>query len=336
VVSISAKGQPSKRETSLSLGVLMVLAGIAVGVFLKQFRYNPAIFVGVPPQAGSAGTFAVDLSGDMLADLAEGMAPLTPLERFGPQNLSDKINGKAELYLAANVLGLLCQRFAETRDPSSWMEAFVYDMGTLQRAFAVYSIQRRADAKNVNVTQFAYRTENALFFAHGRYYVELIAAVITEKMAQAMQLFAQNFIKKTGLSSARIDELILFPQQGLDEDSITLLISDAFGFDRFDNVFMANYILGNTELRAFLSSRKDSLEASELVAAYHDFLKANGGVDAKSDMKIPGVKLVNIFDTYELIFSHGKFLAGVHEAEEREKAEKLAVALMQKLSGAAR
>jgi hypothetical protein len=45
---------------------------------------------------------------------------------------------------------------------------------------------------------------------------------------------------------------------------------------------------------------------------------------------------VNIFDTYELIFSHGKLLAGVHEAEERDKAEKLAVTLMEKLSGARR
>ena len=333
---ISLKGQPTKRETYFGFSILVVLAGIAIGVFLKQFHYNRAIFIVTPPQEGSAGTSPFDLSGDMLADLAEGMAPLTPPETFGPHNLSDKINGKAELYLSAKVLGLLCQRFAEIGNPSSWMEAFVYDMGTLRRAFAVYSIQRRADAENADVTQFAYRTENALFFAHGRYYVELIAAVITEKMAEAMQLFAQNFIRKTGLSSATIDELALFPREGLDEDGITLLISDAFGFGRFDNIFMASYILGNTELRAFLSPRKDSWEASELVAAYHDFLKANGGVDAQSGMKIPGSKLVNMFDTYELIFSHGKFLAGVHEADERDKAEKLALTLMQRLSGAAR
>jgi hypothetical protein len=336
VVPISAKGQPTKRETYIGLGILVVLAGIAFGVFLKQFHYNPVIFVGTRPQEGSAGTSTVSLSGDFLADLAEGMAPLTPPETFGPHNLSDKINGKAELYLSAGVLSLRCQRYAETGNPNSWMEAFVYDMGTLRRAFAVYSIQRRADAENVDVTQFAYRTENALFFAHGRYYVELIAAVITEGMVEAMQSFAQNFVTKTGLSGAKIDELALFPREGLEEDSITLLISDAFGFDRLDNVFMATYISGNTELRAFLSPRKDSLEASELGAEYHAFLMANGGADVKSGMHIPGSKLVNIFDTYELIFSHGKFLAGVHEAEERDKAEKLAVTLMEKLSGARR
>ena len=229
---------------------------------------------------------------------------------------------------------LLSQRFADAGDRNSWMEVFVYDMGTIRRAFAVYSVQRRPDAENIEVTDFAYRTENALFFARGRYYVELIAAVTTEKMAEVMQSFARNFIKKTGVHGERIEELALFPREQLDEDGITLLISDAFGFDRFDNVFMANYTLENTELTAFLSVRGDSSEASELVVAYQRFLIANGGVDIKSSTEIPGAKLVEILDTFELIFSHGRFLAGVHAGEDKGHAERLAVTLMQKLSGA--
>ncbi len=328
------KGKGTKTETYIGLGILLTLAGIAVGIFLKQFQYNPAIFVGIAPRPGSAAAPTVDLSGDIFTDLAEGIVPLSPPEIFGPDNLSDKINGKAELYLSAGFLRLLSQRFAEARDRNSWMEVFVYDMGTIRRAFAVYSVQRRPDAENVSLTDFAYRTENALFFAHGRYYVEVIAAVTTRKMDEVMQSFAQRFIEKTGAHDERIDELTLFPREHLDEDSITLLISDAFGFDRFDDVFMANYTLENTELTAFLSVRRDSSEASELVVAYQRFLIVNGGVDVKSGTEIPGAKLVEILDTFELIFSHGRFLAGVHAAEDKGHAERLAVTLMRKLSEA--
>jgi hypothetical protein len=326
-------GQPTKRETYIGFGILLVLAGVVIGIFVKQFHYNRAIIGGFLEGDTSAIPTA-DFSGELLVDLAKGMAPLNPPEVFGPQNLSDKINGRAELYLSAGFLSLNCQRFAKASDPNSWMEIFVYDMGTTRRAFAVYSMQRRPDAENLEVAEFAYRTENALFFAHGRYYVELIAAITTEDMVEAMRSFAHNFVGKTGAQGERIGELSLFPRERLDEDSVRLLISDAFGFDRFDNVFMANYVLEDTQLTAFLSVRADSSEASELAAAYRAFLMANGGVDVKLDMKIPGANLVEILDTFELIFSQGKFLAGVHEAQDRGLAEKLAVILMQKLSGA--
>ena len=332
--NISVRGQPTKIETCTAFGILLVLAGVVIGVFLKQFHYYPAISVGSAPGVGNSGAPRADLSGGMMADLAKGMVPLSPPEVFGPETLSDKINGRAELYLSAGFLSLVCQRLAEEGDPRSWMEVFVYDMGTARRAFAVYSMQRRPDAENSEVAEFAYRTENALFFAHGRYYVELIAAITTEDMVEAMGSFAHNFVKRTGLYGERIEELALFPREGLDKDSITLLASDAFGFDRFDNVFMANYVWEDIQLTAFLSARGASSEASELAAAYHAFLVANGGVDVKSDVGIPGARVVKIFDTFELFFSHGKILAGVHAAEDRGQAERLTVRLMQRLSGA--
>jgi hypothetical protein len=334
VRDISVKSQHTKRETYIGLGILSALVGITIGVFLKQFHYNPAVFVGISPRTANPVTSTVDLSGDTLIGLAEGMVPLSPPEIFGPENLSDKINGKAELYLSAGFLSLLSQRLAEKGDTNSWMEVFVYDMGTIRGAFAVYSVQRRSDAESTAVTDFAYRTENALFFTHGRYYVEVIAAVTTGRMVEAMRSFAQRFIKKTGVHDQRIDELALFPQEHLDKDNIILLSSDAFGFDRLDNVFMANYDLENAELTAFLSIRETPSEASELLAAYHGFLIENGGVEVKSDINIPGAKLVEILDTFELILSHGKFLAGVHAAEDKGEAERFARTLIRKLSGA--
>ncbi len=317
--------EPTKRETYIGFGILVVLAGIVIGVFLKQHHYNPAVLVG---RAQEGGTSVIPL-----ADLVEGMVPLNPVEIFGPENLSDKINGRAELYLSAGFLRLLCQRFAEENDSTSWMEVFIYDMGTIRRSFAVYSVQRRPDAEKMTFTQFAYRTENALFFLHGRYYVELIGAVTTARMAETMQVFAHTFIRGREVQGGGIEELSLFPREGLNEEGITLLISNAFGFDRFDNIFMAHYAVGSTQLTAFLSIRENPSEASELVGAYHSFLLANGGVNVESDIGVPGAKVVKILEGFEVFFSQGKFLAGIHAAQDRGQAEKHAIRLMQKLSG---
>jgi hypothetical protein len=325
-------GKPTKRETSIGFGILLVLAGIGIGVFLKQSHYNPAVLVGGAIEAGIPRAPKTDLSGEFLMEVAAGLIPLSPLKIFGPENLSDKINGRAELYLSAGFLRLFCQRFAETNDPSSWMEAFIYDMGTTRRAFAVYSVQRRPDAEKATFAEFAYRAENALFFLHGRYYVELIAATTTARMAETMQVFALAFIGKFQVQGGGIEELALFPREGLNEEGITFLISDAFGFDRFDNVFMADYAAGRTQLTAFLSMRENPSEASELVGAYYGFLLANGGVSVESDFGVPGAKVVEILDGFEVVFSYGKFLAGIHGAQDRGQAEKYAIRLMQKLS----
>lgn len=327
-------GQPTKRETFIGLGILLVLAGIVIGVFLKQSHYNPAVLVRSSLEAGIPAATKADLSEEFLMEVPAGMVPMSTREIFGPENLSDKINGRAELYLSAGFLRLLCQRFAEANDSNSWMEAFVYDMGTMRRAFAVYSVQRRADAEKIPGIEFAYRVENALFFLHGRYYVELIAAVTKEEMAEAMRSFADNFIAKAEVQGGDIEELALFPREGLNEEGITFLVSDAFGFDRFDNVFMADYAVGSTQLTAFLSMRENPSEASDLAGAYHGFLLANGGVNVESDIGVPGAKVVKILDSFEVVFSHGKFLAGIHAAQDKGQAERHAVRLMQKLSGA--
>ena len=74
-------------------------------------------------------------------------APWDRRRRYDAATLSDKINGKAELYLAAGFERLECRRFALADDPAGWLERFVYTMRAAPGAFAVYSQQRRPQAQ---------------------------------------------------------------------------------------------------------------------------------------------------------------------------------------------
>ena len=49
-------------------------------------------------------------------------------------------------------------------------------------------------------------------------------------------------------------------------------------------------------------------------------------------VSIPDAWLVKVFDTFEVLFVHDSYLAGVHEAERQDLAEELALALKQSLT----
>jgi len=58
--------------------------------------------------------------------------------------------------------------------------------------------------------------------------------------------------------AARIPELELFPPENLAAGSQGLQVADAFGFDRFTNVFTAKYRMDNAEVLAFSEMTKTS------------------------------------------------------------------------------
>jgi Family of unknown function (DUF6599) len=258
---------------------------------------------------------------------------LSQPESFGPETLSEKIDGKAELYLSAGFIQLLTQRFSRKGNPEAWLELFLYDMGSSKNAFAVYSVQRREDGRRIDLGDFAYETGDALFLVHGRYYGEVIAPALGKAAAEFLPALGRAVVEKVKTSRDGMAELGLFPAEHLERESISLLAADAFGFDRFRSVFTARYTLGATDLTAFLSQQASPAEAAELAAAYHQFLLKNGGKEVKPGPGLSGLRVVELFGTYELIFSEGRVLAGVHGAEKREAAEQLARLLKQRLSG---
>ncbi len=85
---------------------------------------------------------------------------------------------------------------------------------------------------------------------------------------------------------------------------------------------------------AFLSRRQDTREAQDLASAYHKFLVTFGGQNIKTALPIEKAQLVEILESYEVIFSCGPFIAGVREAEDKNQAMILAIRLYNKLKEA--
>src|ERR1039457_2527242 len=163
---------PGPGERAIAACSLAVLAAVLAGVCIRQTRFDPAVMMsaGVPPAAPAQA-----MPG-LLEKWPAGLSPMSGAEAFSPGTLSDKIDGKADLYLSAGFVSLKDQRVALAGGAGSWMEMLVFDMGLPANAFSVYSSQRRPNAADAGIADYSYEADNELCLVHGNYYVELVCS----------------------------------------------------------------------------------------------------------------------------------------------------------------
>jgi hypothetical protein len=310
-----SKSVPSSKERNLSLFLVGVLVLIGVLMIVLQTRYDPSMW---RLQSRSRDDAVVEQQTDSLpvtSDVAiEGLTPLSPPETYQTNNLSDKIDGKAELYLEAGFRRLQSRRFGLSGQPDQWMESYIYDMGQIRGAFAVFSAQRRSKVRPLEVTPHAYQAGNGLFFVHGRYYVEIIAAQLSENMQTKMQAMAQAFVAAQQVNAQPLEALSHFPTCNLVPHSQTLVANSAFGLDRLNWIYTARYEKDQVEGVAFLSKRSSALEAAELANAFRDYWMDYGGEALDAPSAPPDLQVVSILDSYEIVWVQDTYLIGVHEA----------------------
>jgi hypothetical protein len=319
--------------------ILATLGLISVWLLVQQSRFNPAVLVAQRgaqlhgrPQAAAGQSMAATAA---LIPKVPGFTPLAPAESFGPDNLSDKIDGKAELYLSAGFKEMSCRSFTGGDQNKAHVEVFIYDMGSASNAFAVFSGQRRPGSPNIPLTPNAYATTNALFFTQGPYYVEIVADRASESLLASLQDYAKvllaKFPQEEGPKTPETAKL--FPQEGLTSDSVRLNASDVFGLEGLNNVFTGEYTLKNGTATAFLAERDTPELAQADAKKYREFLAVNGYTKVQSPGAPEGLEVLSLDKSFEIVFAQGRILAGVHDASSPAAALNLAAALKTALKG---
>jgi len=346
----SVSSRAKRLESAISIFLLAALFLIGFAVFIKQFDFDMSRFgIGAAapllPARGSKTIAEEKPPFDSL--VPSGFKKLSEAETYIPENLYEKIDGKASLYIESGFVKLFTQRFVSENDDSLWFELFLFDMAAVRNAFSVYSVQKRADVEILPSAQFGYRTSNALYFVHDRFYVELVGSSESADLFVAMSEVADKLAgppfllsqESRGGKVTEIPELTLFPQENIVAGSAKLYLSNVFGFDGFSDTFVCQYRLGEEVLTAFLSRRPGPQDARTTAENYYNFLIDNGGKakpTSHDTLKTIGGKVVDFYGTTEIIFAIGPYVAGVHEAKNQQSAEKLAAQLINKLSDASR
>lgn len=324
---------PSVRETAAAFAVLALLGCVLAWLLAVQSHFSPAVTLVFSPRGADLPAVPVRAAvPDLLVAWPPAIRPMSAAEAFVPATLSDKIDGKAEVYLAAGVSGLHCQRLALIHSPGSWIEMFVFDMGKPANAFSVFSSQKRTDVADLKLADYAYRAGNEIVFVHGSNYVELVATDESSPTLAAAAELAAAYVTATPVAvhadvskdSAR------FPHDGLVAGSVRLLSADVFGFDGLKDVFVARYRDGKDEFTMFIARRAGADDASAGASALRGFLVDDCGGKEVAHPALPaGAVIIDEGQSFEGVFTAGPYLLGVHQVPSRECAERW----MQKLGG---
>ena len=333
----SIPGRARRLESAVSTCLLAILLLIGVGVFLKQFDVDMSRF-GIGPGTGPE----LEIPPDLASFVPVSVEAISETEIYDSENLYEKIDGRAALYLDSGFKKLFAQRFVSKDDKNLIMELYLYDMGNVRGAFSVYGVQRRADVNALPAfpVSYAYRTSNSLYLVHGKYYTELVGFSESAELLGAMIETAQKIQANLAADShTEIAELSLFPTENFVQGSVKLYLTNGLAFEGLTDTFTARYKVGDQIVTAFLSKRASAKEARTIAESYYKFLINNDGVGKPTTDKVLEGNIIvfhhETFDTFEIVLSIGAFVTGVHEAESQEFAEKLALRLVNKLSKAA-
>ncbi|MGD0573265.1 MAG: DUF6599 family protein [Sedimentisphaerales bacterium] len=324
-------GRARTFESAVVVLILMIMVGTAVSIYVISRDYNMARF-------GIASVSGQDSGGDF--------PPVGKAETYNNDNLYEKIDGKAPMYQDAGFVKLNVQRFAAKSNSELGFELYIYDMNNTKNAFSVYSRQKRADVTDLNdlgASAFGYVAGNEICISLGKNYIEMIGSAESNELVDGMKDIAKDLSAKfKPTDKDKIVELGYFPpvcgEQGRTEGTVAgswkLQIDNAFGFDGLTNAYSALYKSGDKAITVFFSRRKDADEAKTVAKNYYDFLITNGAKAVTVDgevLKSAGASVVDFFGSFEIVFPAGIFVGGVHEANDKQAAEKAAEVLVGRL-----
>jgi len=316
-------GRARTFETAVSVLILLIMVGTTICIYIISRDYNMARF-------GIASGSGQESGGDF--------PPVGKVETYNNDNLYEKIDGKAPMYQEAGFVKLTAQQFAAKSNSELGFELYVYDMNNAKNAFSVYSRQRRADATDLNglgASGFGYVAGNEICISLGKNYIEMIGSAESNELVDGMKGIAKDLSAKfKPTDNDKIVELRYFPNEGTVTGSWKLQIDNAFGFDGLTNAYSALYKSGDKAITIFFSKRKDADEAKTVAKNYYDFLITNGGKALTVDgevLKSAGASVVDFFGNFEIVFPAGIFVGGVHEANDKQAAEKAAEVLIGRL-----
>lgn len=299
----------------------MLLAGTGGAIAVKGRHYDPNLFALDDALLGEApAAFARVLP---VSWEAPGWRPAETVERYGPNTLYEKINGRADEYLAYSVQGLEVQSFTAVPDDGRYVDVYLYDMGAPLNAFGIFSASRTPGADSVDLGRGGYDAGGSLFFHHGRFYAQVIPGEGDQASLEAARAIARlvDATLPATEDSEAADPAAMLPADGLDPESVQYIKEDALGLDFLREAITANYEVAGESLTAFLIQEETADAAAAVLDQYVAYVTRYGSI--VQDEALPnGRRIVgDVSGFFDVVFRDGRWIGGVSGAMAREPAE---------------
>ena len=239
---------------------------------------------------------------------------------FTAENLYEQINGRAEYYIAYDVIGMTFASYEKITDSHFSINLSIYDMGTPINAFGVFSGERSSEGQRLELGREAYRSGADYYIWQGQYYIQIIASNTLEELNYVGSELAKKLINLLPDSGESVWGLEVLPKANRVPQSIQYFLVDAMGLDFMRNTYTAKYYKGETVLSIFLSKEDSSESAQKTLDKFIAHAKRYGkGVSFVSKDNIELVSC-NMGYNYDVVFQKDSLIGGVTGAENESLA----------------
>ena len=223
---------------------------------------------------------------------------------FSPRTLYEYINGAADLYLAYEFQDLQVAEYKGEKKAGVTVEVYRHKDPTL--AFGIYSQERLANAKFLDIGAQGYHEPNVLNFLTGPYYVKINGFNTGEDDEKVLMPFAKKVEKILGKKTPLPPILSSFPGEGKKINTEKFISKNFLGYSFFHSGYTVDYEVAGKKFKIFAIEGKDQEDCRRMMEKY---LKQTGQEGQK-----PSEATYRLKDTYhgevDLVW-RGKFIWGI-------------------------
>jgi len=234
---------------------------------------------------------------------------------FSPRTLYEYINGAADLYLAYEFQDLHVAEYRGEKKAGVTVEVYRHKDPT--QAFGIYSQERLANAKFLNIGAQGYHEPNVLNFLAGPYYVKINGFNTGEDDEKVLMPFAKRVEEILGEKTSLPPILSSFPGEGKKKNSEKFIFRNFLGYSFFHSGYTADYEVSGKKFKIFVIEGKDREDCRAMMEKY---LKQTGNEGQK-----PSEGTYRLKDTYHGevdLFWRGKSIWGIVDLKDPDLRSK--------------
>lgn len=191
------------------------------------------------------------------------------IEVFDPDNLFDRINGAAPLFIENNFREMTSLEYTKGDD---YITIQAYRHATPEDAFGMYASERSPELKHFAFGGEAQGDDASMFFFAGNIYVKIWSHASGD-VSQVLQAIASGLAKNIDSSPAYPLMIQAFPEENKLDYSEGYITSSYIGHEFLKGVYVAKYLSNDQPYQAFIIDAQTKDAAKDILTKYFTFTK---------------------------------------------------------------
>lgn len=200
----------------------------------------------------------------------DGWAVTEEIEVFNPDNLFDRINGAAPLFIENNFREMTSMEYKKGKD---YITIQVYRHATPEDAFGMYASERTSELTFHEIGGEAQGDKSSLFLFAGNVYIKMWAYAESADAEKILLAIGKGLADKIDPDTAYPAIIKALPQEDKIPYTEAYITANYIGHDFLNRVYLAKYRKNGKEFQLFILDGQSPEGAKDTLTKYYTFAR---------------------------------------------------------------